>query len=70
MVRLVLIIIGGIVVLEFLIEWLKSLGDEKNTTDYHYCYGCQEGFCMEIPGTKGCKKWEEENGGKDTRLDG
>lgn len=65
MVRLVLIAVGGIIVLEFLIEWLKSLGDEKNTTDFHYCYNCPCGFCMEIPKTKGCKKWEAEHDTKD-----
>lgn len=69
MIKGVLSIIGGIMVLEFLIEWIKSLQDENYNDDYKYCYNCPHGFCMETPKTKGCMKWEAENEAKRTRLD-
>ena len=53
-------IIATVIVLEFLVAWLKALTDESDKTDYEYCHGCHNGFCMEIPKTKGCTKWERE----------
>lgn len=53
----------AVMVLEFLIAWIKALLDENmSLKDYRYCDGCKQGFCMEYPKTKGCVKWEKEHG--------
>lgn len=49
MIHGLLIAVGGIMVLEFLIAWIKALLD----TDYSdECYDCKEGFCT----LEGCKR--------------
>ena len=35
--------------------------DEQALADFHYCYGCQCGWCTAVPDSEECRKWREQN---------
>lgn len=41
---------------QFMIEWFRGLTEPS---DFDYCYNCPHGWCMEVPKSVGCKKWQE-----------
>lgn len=58
MIKTILVIVSSIMVLEFLVDWLKTLCDESpRDSFYRECLDCKAGFCMLDPGSKECKKW-------------
>lgn len=61
MIRATAIIVCTVMVVEFFVDWIRSLMDESNAEDVLYCYNCPHGWCMEVPGSKGCKKVRGEN---------
>lgn len=60
MIGVLIFILLCIIVIEMFIAWLKYLLDETYVDDYEYCYKCNRGFCMEIPKSPQCLKWQEE----------
>lgn len=57
MILIVVIVIFMVIpLLLCIIGFIKINSDEDYKDDVKYCYNCQEGFCMDIPKSKECKK--------------
>lgn len=54
---IIALIILVLAVIAYLI--ISVLTDDPIPKD-DYCYNCKYGFCMEIPKSKTCMKWQEE----------
>ena len=59
MIKTFLVIVGGIVFLEILIDCIKAIQDDYPDNTFEYCHNCPHGFCFENPKTEKCKKWVE-----------
>ena len=62
MMELVLVGVGLVFLIIFYMLVKVMVNDEEQTMkDFHYCYGCQAGWCTFTPASKECKKWKAEN---------
>lgn len=63
MFEIVLCVVGlGFMILFYMLVKVLISDDEQTMKDFHFCYGCQAGWCTFVPGSKECREWKKEHG--------